>query len=166
MTPSLKKNWEKKTKKKLGATMIIIVVKRLRPSIFVSFTLIQVSCSFLLQRKLNTSFKRNAHSFNFLLGCRTFNQLRRHDWSQKENNSKMLRGLMISMAECMNEDIYIQCIIYYIIRVHPLLNYIHHHGSYVTDGASWIFSSSSFAIRLNLLHPQPSLFLFGLLSPL
>ena len=29
-----------------------------------------------------------------------------------------------------------------------------------------IFSSSSFAIRLNLLHPQPSLFLFGLLLPL
>ena len=29
-----------------------------------------------------------------------------------------------------------------------------------------IFSSLSFAIRLNLLHPRPSLFLFGLLSPL
>ena len=29
-----------------------------------------------------------------------------------------------------------------------------------------IFSSSSFVIRLNLLHPQPSLFLFGLFSPL
>ena len=31
---------------------------------------------------------------------------------------------------------------------------------------SLTFSSSSFAIRLNLLHPQPSLFLFGFLSPL
>ena len=28
------------------------------------------------------------------------------------------------------------------------------------------WSSSSFAIRLNLLHPQPSLFLFGLLLPI
>ena len=27
-------------------------------------------------------------------------------------------------------------------------------------------TSSPFAIRLNLIHPQPSLFLFGLLSPL
>ena len=38
--------------------------------------------------------------------------------------------------------------------------------SYVTVGASWKnwpnFSSSAFAIRLNLFHPQPSLFLFGL----
>ena len=38
------------------------------------------------------------------------------------------------------------------------------------DGASWnnwpIFSSSPFAVRFNLLHPQPSLFLFGLLLPL
>ena len=42
--------------------------------------------------------------------------------------------------------------------------------AYVTDGASWkkwpFFSSSPFSIRLNLLHPQPSLFLFDLLSPL
>ena len=29
-----------------------------------------------------------------------------------------------------------------------------------------IFLSLPFAIRLNLLHPQPSLFLFGLSSPL
>ena len=38
------------------------------------------------------------------------------------------------------------------------------HGWHILK--NWpIFSSLSFAIHLNLLHPQPSLFLFGLLSP-
>ena len=40
------------------------------------------------------------------------------------------------------------------------------HGWRILKNMAIIFSSSPFAIRLNLLHPQPSLFLFGLLLPL
>ena len=41
-----------------------------------------------------------------------------------------------------------------------------HHTPMKPPVVGYYFSSSSFAIHLNLLHPQPSLFLFGLLSPL